>query len=855
VNPSPSTTLDLIATCAFGLESVVARELEQLGYHATPEGTGRVVFSGDYRAVCEANLWIRSADRVLIRVAKFPLPPGEAGFDELFNQTKAIAWERWIARSAAFPVAGRCVRSSITSEPAVQRTCKRAIAERLGAHYGRDLPETGPRVSIEVSLLKDVCTLTIDSSGIGLHKRGYREGTPGEAALKETLAAGLVQLSVWRPGMGRPLVDPFCGSGTIAIEAALIARSIAPGLARAQYFDATGGQAAGFDFERWRDPRDEERFLIDKDLWREIVREAKESVDPNRVEPLIHASDWSDYPLNMARRNAKSAGVDRDIQFLKRDFAQLSSKLDYGVVITNPPYGIRLGDEQQTVALYRSMPKVLRGLPTWSFHIFTGRLDIERLFGQEASKRRKLYNSTIECALFSFLGPKPPSMRNDEAFEAAPREAQAVGLAEEPSVAELEADERESQLLDGGTRDASAHGAGVTVREDADGNVVGTRASERAASASESASSDDDPSRELEPTPAPTSGRGQDVGPAFGGLRDRDEREAQEFSRCLANTFRHLRKYPARGITCYRVYERDVPDVPLIVDRYEDRFHVVEYERQHSRTGAQQADWFDRMRRAIAETAAVPIENVFMKEKHRQRGLTQHEKVAQQRVTRSVSEGEPPLKFEINLTDYVDTGLFLDHRLTRQMVREQSAGKRVLNLFCYTGSFSVYAAAGGAASTTSVDLSQTYLDWAQRNFTLNNLRGPQHQFVRSDVMEFLRDHPRVQGGSYDLVIADPPTFSNSKRTDEDWQVEDRHAEMLELLSPLMSDGGVVYFSTNYRKFKFDSHAAGLAGFAVREISNRTVPPEYRNRKVHYCWRLVKGGVAGGSSSPTTLADQ
>jgi 23S rRNA (guanine2445-N2)-methyltransferase / 23S rRNA (guanine2069-N7)-methyltransferase len=811
VDTPPAPQLDLLATCTFGLEAVVARELAQLGYDAEPIGTGRVLFRGDHRAIVDANLWLRAADRVLIRVAAFEAD----NFDSLFEGVKALPWERWIAREAEFPVAGRSVRSRLTSVPAVQRATKKAIVDRLAVMHGSGgldalLPETGPKVAIEVSILKDVVTLTIDTSGTGLHKRGYREGVmPAEAALRETLAAGLVLLSVWRPG--RPLVDPFCGSGTIAIEAAMIARSIAPGLNR----------PSGFDAERWKG--EDGRPLIDSQIWAEAREEALASIVPDRLDPVIHASDVDEDVLRLARRNARAAGhgIENDIQFLRRDVAELSSTKDFGVVVTNPPYGERIGarGEQEDIdRLYRSLPVIFRELPTWSFHILSGRLDLERLFGQAATRRRKLYNSTIECTYFTFLGPKPEtSRRGAESAEEMQEEVEAGGVEAEFTGAELSAEE--------------------------DCNLE----AEVAPGASEAADIEATTSSPASPSPSAISAPPRDApssSPVFGGLRERDEREAAEFGRCLANNLRHQRKYPARGITNFRVYERDVPDVPLIVDRYEATsgevwFHAAEYERQHSRSSAQQADWFDLMRRTIAEVGGVPPIRVVMKEKHRQRGLSQHEKVAESRGTMIVQEGG--LRFEVNLTDYIDTGLFLDHRQTRQMFKEQSSGKRVLNLFCYTGSFTAYAAAGGAASTTSVDLSNTYLDWARRNLGLNNLYAPKHAFLKSDVMEFLREHAKPEGGAYDLAIVDPPTFSNSSSTDRDWEVQDSHVELLTNLAPLMSPGGVVFFSTNFRRFKFDDASAAEVGFSGREITNRTVPPEYRNKRIHKCWRLVMVG--------------
>lgn len=788
-SPRTEGELDLIATCTFGLESVVVRELEQLGYDAKVESTGRVVFQGDARAICETNLWLRAADRVLVRMASFDVGGGDEGFERLFQGVKDTPWERFVAREAAINVSGRTVRSLITSEPALQRATKKAIVDRLQRVYGRGgvpalLPETGPRVEIEVALLNDRATLTIDTSGVGLHKRGYREGTPGEAALRETLAAGLVLLSVWRPG--RPLVDPFCGSGTIAIEAALIARSIAPGLNRS------------FDSERWHKPFGEPgQLCIDAGLWREAREEAEGAIVPGRVTPPIHASDVDEGVLALARHNAKAAGVERDIHFVKRDVAELSTSLDYGSIITNPPYGVRLGDDREIERLYRSLPAVFRKLPTWSFHILSGRLDLEHLFGQAATRRRKLYNARIETTYFTFLGPKPP---------VAPRSGDAAPTSAGDAVAASETDDA----------DAIEHSESAAIAAGSAVSAPAPTAPARFASSSN-----------IPPTP---------TAPTFGGLRERDQREATEFLRCLSNNLRHLRRYPSRGVTCYRVYERDVPDVPLIVDRYEDWYHAAEYERRHSRTPAQQADWFDLMRATIAKAAGVDPARVIMKEKHRQRGLSQHEKLGAHGRTLVVQEGG--LRFEVNLLDYIDTGLFLDHRLTRGMVREASAGKKLLNLFCYTGSFTTYAAAGGASATTSVDLSNTYLEWTKRNLGLNGLYASSHELVRSDVLEFLTDARRTRAGTYDLAVVDPPTFSNSSSTEVDWQVQDQHIELLSGVRTLMREGGTVYFSTNFRRFKLDEDAMATAGLSVHEISRTTVPPEYRNRRIHRCWRLL-----------------
>lgn len=759
--------IDLIATTAFGLEAVVARELEQLGYVPKITGTGRVEFKGDGLAVCRANMWLRAADRVLIKVGSFEA----LDFGILFEGVKALDWARWIGPLAACPVNGRSIKSHLSSVPACQRMTKKAIVESLrAAHKVVDLPETGPRVVVEVGLLEDVATLTIDTSGEGLHKRGYRQ-LIGDAQIKETMAAGLVLLSVWRPH--RPLVDPFCGSGTIPIEAALIGRNMAPGLYRT------------FDAVSWG--------VIADSLWDQADEEARDLATGTLAYP-IHGYDISEDALSLARHHAKRAGVQDVIQFQKRDFRDLSSTLEYGCIIANPPYGDRIGRGREIEELYRAFPDVLRRLPTWSHHIITSWDDFERLVGQPATRRRKLYNAQIECTYYQFLGPKPP------------REDRGTGI--------LPVSESETGILP-----VSPAGDEAQVAEFADdGSGVGE---------------------------APNK-HGRDArATSFGGLRPRDIKEIEEFAACLANNAKHLRKYPSRGISCYRLYERDAPDVPVIVDRYENRLHIAEYEREHGRTAAQHADWMDLVVRRAAEVMDMPIANVYAKRKQRQRGTTQHERVSEEQAVFVVNEGG--LKFEVNLSDYVDTGLFLDHRLTRDMVRKEAAGKRFLNLFCYTGSFTVYAAAGGAKSTTSVDLSNTYLSWTERNLKLNTLPKCEHELVKSDVIAWLREQEAAP--RFDLAVVDPPTFSNSKSTEQDFDVQRDHVEILRRVLGLMSPAGVVYFSNNYRRFKLDEAMLAETGWRAMEISRRTVPPEYRNERIHQCWRIVRaqGGDSTGSN--------
>lgn len=373
--------LDLVATSTFGLEAIVMRELAGLGYDATSTQTGRIEFQGDADAIARANLNLRTADRVLVKLAQFPA----ADFDALFDTVIDLPWEEWIGPEDAFPVSGRSVRSTLSSVPAVQRTVKKAMVERLmHAHGVRTLPETGPTYAVEIALLKDTATLLLDTSGDGLHKRGYRDLT-GAAPLRETLAAALVDLSFW--DRGKPLVDPFCGSGTIAIEAAMAGRRIAPGLSRS------------FAAEDWP--------VLDEEIWTRAHEEAKDLERPDLGEKIL-ASDIDDEPLSLARRHAHRAGVAADIVFQRKPFSALESSREYGCLIANPPYGVRLEHRRDVLELYESMPRVFEGLPTWSFFVLTSWPDFEQVIGRKAERRRKLYNAQIECTYYQFHGPRPP---------------------------------------------------------------------------------------------------------------------------------------------------------------------------------------------------------------------------------------------------------------------------------------------------------------------------------------------------------------------------------------------------------------------------------------------------------------
>jgi len=389
--PSAATPLlDLLATTHFGLEAVVARELNDLGYDdAKGAQTGRVHFKGSLADICEACLRLRAADRVLIRLDAFHCPD----FDTLFERTRTLPWEQWIAPDAAIPVRGKSVRSKLTSVPAVQRTVKKAIVERLfEAHATDELPESGPEVPVEISILKDEASILLDPTGVGMHMRGYRD-LSGAAQLKETMAAGLVLLSFWKPGM--PLVDPFCGTGTIPIEAAMIAANIAPGLKRS------------FAAERWP--------TFDQSLWAAArARAESERITDAPVPPQILAADIDPDVMSIVRRHAKRAGVGGWLDIKCQAFGEFHTNREYGCIVTNPPHGERLGDHHDLEDLYALFPDVFRTMPTWSQFIFTAMPNYEQIVGRVADRRRKLYNAKIECTYYQHHGPRPPKPERAE---------------------------------------------------------------------------------------------------------------------------------------------------------------------------------------------------------------------------------------------------------------------------------------------------------------------------------------------------------------------------------------------------------------------------------------------------------
>ena len=382
-------TFDLLVPCHFGLEAVLKREIYDLGYEITKVEDGRVTFEGDEEAVCRANIFLRTAERVMIQVGRFKATT----FEELFQGIRNLPWEEYIPEDGKFWVKiASSINSKLFSPSDIQSIAKKAMVERMKQKYHKEwFKEDGASYPVRIFLLKDEVTVALDTSGDSLHKRGYRTMT-SKAPLTETLAASLIMLTPWRKD--RILVDPFCGSGTFPIEAAMIAANIAPGMNR------------DFTAEEWTN-------LIDRKLWYECVKEAEDMIDTT-VKVDIQGYDIDGDVIKAARENAKRAGVEHMIHFQQRAVADLSHPKKYGFIITNPPYGERLEDKADLPALYTQIGQAYQRLDSWSMFLITSYTDTEKYIGRKADKNRKIYNGMLKTYFYQFLGPKPPKKRNKE---------------------------------------------------------------------------------------------------------------------------------------------------------------------------------------------------------------------------------------------------------------------------------------------------------------------------------------------------------------------------------------------------------------------------------------------------------
>jgi 23S rRNA (guanine2445-N2)-methyltransferase / 23S rRNA (guanine2069-N7)-methyltransferase len=721
----------LTARTLDGLEWLLAAELEAAGGTELRVGRRTVEFSGSTETLYRAVLESRTAIRVLEPLGRFAVDSPES----LYGAVASIDWPAQLKPTQTLRVDAVVHDSFVSHSLYAAQVVKDAVVDRLRAATGRrpNVQLHGASLRLALHLAGGTATLFRDAAGQSLHQRGWRQGKV-EAPLSEVLAAGILGLAGWQPG--EPLLDPFCGSGTLVIEAATQAAGIAPGLLRAR--------RKGHGFFRFAD--------CDRQLVARIVAELEARV----VEPAgrFQASDLDPAAVAAARESAAAAGLADFITVEQRHFEEVVPTAEPGLIVTNPPYGERL-PVARAAAIFRRLGDWLKlRCGGWRAAVLAPAATAKAI-GLKPHRRLPLANGPIDCRLVELV------VRQRTELPPSPAEAEPGGTAAAvPDSAHLPA-------------------AGRTVAD-----------------------------------------------------------QLGDFRRRLAKRAKHLGRWARRqAIEAYRLYDRDIPEIPLVIDRYGDYLHAAEYERPHDRTAIEHDVWLDRMVEAAAAELGVAADRVFLKTRRRQRAGGQYEKVDDRQATLAVAEAG--LQFEVNLSDYLDTGLFLDHRPTRALVRGEAAGRRLLNLFCYTGSFSVAAAAGKAATTTSLDLSNTYLDWTRRNLAANGfVDRRRHELVRDDARAFLEHRLRRGGEPFDLVVVDPPTYSRSAKAATDWDVQRDHADLLELVADNLAAEGVVYFSTNFRRFRLDDDRLARR-YAIREITRQTIPEDFRNARIHRSWRLVK----------------
>lgn len=724
--------MQIFISCPPGVADLSAAELRACGAAQVSEFKLGVQAEGSLEVAYRACLWSRTASRVLLPLGTFPA----ANQEQLYEGISAIDWQQHINPTGTIAIDFGGSSSGITHTHFGALKTKDAIVDQFRARTGErpSVQLDQPDVRIDVRVDRDRATVSLDLSGESLHRRAYR--ARGVAApLKENLAAAVLLRSGWPTIVeeGGDLIDPMCGSGTLVIEAAMMALDVAPGSLRSY-----------FGFLGWRGH--------DPELWQRLVEEARERRAAGSSKPLtLRGYDADPQAVRASIENVERAQLRSFIHVERRDLEQLTreSAAPTGLVVTNPPYGERIGDQQQLQSLYETLGAKLRDhFEGWKAAVLTGNPPLAKAIGINARRTHTLFNGKIECRLLR--------------FDVVPAE------------------------------------------------YLGER------------------------RPPPDEAK----------IRERPG--AQMFANRLRKNIKSSQDWARRqDVDCFRIYDADMPEYAFAIDQYgdgaENRWAVVQ-EYAPPRTIQPQAA---RQRRnealaVIRHELGIPADRLFIRERRQQKDGAQYEKLDNEREHDIVRE--QPYKFWVNFTDYLDTGLFLDHRLTRRYVGELAKGKRFLNLFAYTGTATVHAAGGGAASSTTVDMSRTYIEWAKRNLALNDLASPQHGFVQADCLAWLQEQSD-KARRWDLMFIDPPTHSRSKRMEQDFDVQRDHVQLLTLAANLLAPDGVIVFSNNYTRFRLDRE--GLAAFEVEDIGRKTLPKDFeRSPRIHSCYVLKPRANAG-----------
>ncbi|UTW07422.1 bifunctional 23S rRNA (guanine(2069)-N(7))-methyltransferase RlmK/23S rRNA (guanine(2445)-N(2))-methyltransferase RlmL [Pseudomonas benzenivorans] len=754
-----SDRYELFLTCPKGLEGLLLEEASQLGLEEAREQTSAIRGEAELESAYRLCLWSRLANRVLLVLKRFPVQDAES----LYHGVLEVDWFEHLEPSGSLAVEFSGHGSGIDNTHFGALKVKDAIVDKLRQADGTrpSIDKLNPDLRVHLRLERGEAILSLDLSGHSLHQRGYRL-QQGAAPLKENLAAAVLIRAGWPriAAEGGALADPMCGVGTFLVEAAMMAADIAPNLKRERW-----------GFSQW--------LGHVPALWKKLQAEAQERAGAGLARAPLWIRGYEADPrlIQPARNNIERAGLSDWVKVYQGELATFEPRPDQnqkGLVISNPPYGERLGDEASLLYLYQNLGERLRqACLGWEAAVFTGAPELGKRMGIRSHKQYAFWNGALPCKLL-LIKVQPEQFVTGERRTPGQRERER----EQAEAAKVQAEPQERQYNKNGN----------PIKPAAAAVVEQARLSE-------------------------------------GG---------QMFANRLQKNLKQLGKWARREeIECYRLYDADMPEYALAVDLYRDWVHVQEYAAPRSIDPEKaQARLFDALA-AIPQALGVDKSKVIIKRRERQAGTKQYQRQSTQGQFMEVSEGG--VKLLVNLTDYLDTGLFLDHRPLRLRIQREAAGKRFLNLFCYTATATVHAAKGGARSTTSVDLSKTYLDWARRNLSLNGYSDKQ-RLEQGDVMAWLAE----DRGEYELIFIDPPTFSNSKRMEGVFDVQRDHVQLLDLAMARLAPGGVLYFSNNFRKFQLDEGLA--ARYAVEEISANTLDPDFaRNPKIHRAWRMTSRG--------------
>jgi 23S rRNA (guanine2445-N2)-methyltransferase / 23S rRNA (guanine2069-N7)-methyltransferase len=723
------TNYQFFATTPKAMESILVNELQTLGVENIKETVAGVSFSGSLETAYRVCLWSRVANRVLLVLSTFNV----SSQDDLYQGIYKINWFEHMKPDDSFAVTFSAKNSqAITNTHFGALKAKDAVVDQMRKKFQKRpvIDTKQPDIRINIYLNGELAQLSLDLSGDSLHRRGYRDVSI-KAPIKENLAAAMLIRSNWAEisKQGGTLLDPMCGSGTLLLEGALIAADIAPGLLNTR-----------FGFLRWK--------KHDAECWQKLLTDAEQrKTEGIKQLPTIVGFDQNRYTMNTALKHIENAGLQNKIHIERRDIKEASPAESWqpGLLICNPPYGERLGDEDEAAELYHLFGNVLKNhFLGWQATTIISNPELGFRLGIRSKKPVTLYNGALECKLLrmqieadNFFVPKAKTQR---------------------------------QRLN----DINSTSQALTT-----------------------------------------------------------ETGAEMFANRLRKNLKKLAKWVKREqINCYRVYDADLPEYAVAVDIYQGDKTWVNVQEYEAPKTIDQAKAIQRLAGVLAEIPKVlnvDTKQVFLKIRKKQKKTDQYEKQSDSGHFHVVEESN--CKFLVNFEDYLDTGLFLDHRPIRLMIQKQSKGKRFLNLFAYTGTATVHAAIGGAKSTTTVDMSKTYCDWAKQNLKLNNIEG-EHEVIRADCLEWLAE----QSSQYNLIFLDPPTFSNSKRMEDNFDIQADHVSLIQRTVELLAPGGILYFSTNFRRFKLDK--AALADLTLTEITRETIPEDFaRNQKIHYCWKI------------------